>query len=91
MDISIQNILAMIVVKFGKKENNVMLTKKRYEELKNQHEIACQTNDYAKMIMIGSNEYEQMREYESKFCEHNRVEEIQGGQIEKCLDCGKKL
>ncbi len=24
-----------------------------------------------------------------KRCKHSRIEEIQGGQIEKCRDCGK--
>jgi hypothetical protein len=25
----------------------------------------------------------------NKKCPHKRIEEIQGGQIERCLDCGK--
>ncbi len=26
---------------------------------------------------------------EQELCKHKRIEEIQGGQIERCLDCGK--
>jgi hypothetical protein len=66
-----------------------MISKKRYEELKAQHEKSCGENDYSKMIMMGSPEYNQMREYKSKFCEHKRITSYQGGQIDECLDCGK--
>ena len=66
-----------------------MITKKEYTKLKKQHEEGCKENNYSKMIMMGSKEEKEMKEYESKFCKHNRIEEIQGGQIERCRDCGK--
>lgn len=66
-----------------------MISKERYEELKAQHEKACLENDYSKMIMMGSQENRQMKEYESQFCKHKRITSYQGGQIDECLDCGK--
>ena len=29
-------------------------------------------------------------EPKGKVCKHTRIEEIQGGQIERCRDCGKQ-
>jgi hypothetical protein len=66
-----------------------MISKERYEELKAQHDEGCKNNDYNKMIMMGSVEHKEMKEYESQFCKHNRIESLQGGQIDTCLDCGK--
>lgn len=43
------------------------------------------------MIMIGSDEDLLMKEYlrESGECKHTSIEEIQGGQIERCRICNK--
>lgn len=67
-----------------------MITKLEYEALRQQHEIACKQNDYSKMIMIGDANHKKMKEYEAEFvCKHTRIIEEQGGQIERCADCGR--
>lgn len=67
-----------------------MITKKQYLALKKQHEIACENGDYSKMIMLGDPNHKKMKEYERKYiCKHTRIIEEQGGQIERCLDCGE--
>jgi hypothetical protein len=67
-----------------------MITKTQYEKLKSQHESASKQNDYSKMIMVGDSNWKKMNEYEQeRVCKHTSVEEIQGGQIEKCRSCGK--
>lgn len=66
-----------------------MISKERYEQLKTQHDEGCKNNDYTKIIMMGSPEYKEMKEYESQFCKHTRIESLQGGQIDVCKDCGK--
>ena len=66
-----------------------MITKEEYEALKIQHEVACKISDYSKMVMVGDENYKQMKLYEAQFCKHSRIVSHQGGQIDECLDCGK--
>ena len=68
-----------------------MIDKIEYERLKKQHEDACKANDYSKMIMMGDVNDNKMKEYlrESGECKHTSIEELQGGQIEICRNCGK--
>lgn len=67
-----------------------MITKAEYEKLKNQHEAASRNNDYLKMIIVGDANWKKMNKYEQeRVCKHTSIEEIQGGQIEKCRQCGK--
>jgi len=68
-----------------------MIDKPEYEKLKKQHEEACKINDYSNMIMMGDSNDEKMKEYlrESGECRHISIEEIQGGQTERCRNCGK--
>lgn len=69
-----------------------MISKQEYEALKKQHEEGCKNNDYSKMIMAVSTDpnYVKMQEYEQEnVCKHTSIEEIQGGQIERCRTCGK--
>ena len=68
-----------------------MISKEQYEKMKSDHEEGCRLNDYSKMIMIGSDEDLLMKEYlrESGECKHTSIEEIQGGQIERCRICNK--
>jgi hypothetical protein len=68
-----------------------MLTEKEYLELKKQHEEACKVQDYSKMIMIGDENHKKLRAYEQLHCKHLSVAESQGGQVERCLVCGKIL
>ncbi len=68
-----------------------MITKTEYEALKKQHEEGCKNNDYSKMIMMGDENDRKVKEYEQEFiCKHTSIEEIQGGQIEQCRQCGKR-
>ena len=68
-----------------------MITKEHYESLVEQNKIASRKNDYSKMVMVGDTNYNLMKEYEQEFvCKHNSVEELQGGQIEICRNCGKQ-
>jgi len=68
-----------------------MISKKKYKKLKERHKKACEDNDYSKMIIIGDKNYKKLREYEAEFiCKHLSVKEIQGGQIEECISCGKR-
>lgn len=68
-----------------------MISKEQYESMKAEHEEGCRLNDYSKMVMIGSEKDSLMREYlrESGECKHGYIEEIQGGQIERCRICNK--
>lgn len=67
-----------------------MITEEDYKLLKLQHEEACKISDYSKMIMIGDENHNKMKEYEREFlCRHTRTESYQGGQLDRCLDCGK--
>lgn len=67
-----------------------MITEEEYNELRQQHEEGCKTSDYSKMVMMGSEKEKQMKEYEAEYiCKHTSIEEIQGGQIERCRRCGK--
>lgn len=67
-----------------------MITEKEYLELKARHEEGSKHNDYSKMIMHGDDNWKKMNEYEQEHvCKHTSIEEIQGGQIEKCRQCGK--
>ncbi len=65
------------------------LTKQEYEALQKQHEEGCKNNDYSKMIMMGDENDQAMKKYvrDNKLCKHSRIEESQGGQCERCLDC----
>jgi hypothetical protein len=67
------------------------LTKEEYNKLQKDHEEGCKTNDYSKMIMMGDKNDLAMKQYirDNDLCKHPRIEEIQGGQIERCRDCGK--
>lgn len=69
------------------------LTKKQYEHLLKEHEEGCKNNDYSKMRMMGDEKDLAIKQYirDNNLCKHSRVEEIQGGQIERCLDCGKEM
>lgn len=68
------------------------LTKKEYNKLKKQHEEGCKNNDYSKMIMMGDENDLAMKRYirDNDLCKHSSIEEIQGGQIERCRQCGKE-
>lgn len=68
-----------------------MIDKIEYERLMKQHEEGCKTNDYSKMIMTGDENHNRIKEYlrESVECKHTSIEELQGGQIERCRVCGK--
>jgi len=65
------------------------ISEHKYNELKKQHAEACKTNDYSKMIISGDENDKMIKKYESQFCKHSRVDSIQGGQVDTCLDCGK--
>lgn len=66
------------------------ISKERYEELKTQSAEGNKANDYNKMIMAGSKEYNEMRKYEQEhICQHKSVRSEQGGQIDICNYCGK--
>lgn len=67
------------------------LTKEQYEKLQKDHEEGCKTSDYSKMIMMGDAKDLAIKQYirDNDLCKHSRIEEIQGGQIEKCRDCDK--
>lgn len=68
-----------------------MISKKEYKALKKQHEEAYKNNDYSKMIMMGDSNDKKIKEYEAEFvCKHTSIEEIMGGQIERCRNCGKE-
>jgi hypothetical protein len=68
-----------------------MITKTEYELLKKRHQEGCKDNDYSKMIMMGDENDKKIKEYEQTFtCKHSSIEEIQGGQIERCRQCGKQ-
>ncbi len=67
-----------------------MITKEEYEKLQSDHEEGCKTNDYSKMMMIGDANHKKIKEYEAQFCKHHRVVSHQGGQVDECLDCGKR-
>lgn len=68
-----------------------MITKSEYEDLIKQHQEACKNSDYSKMIMSGDENDRKIKEYEREFvCKHASIEEIQGGQIERCRQCGKQ-
>lgn len=68
------------------------LTKKQFEQLQKDHEEGCKTNDYSKMIMSGDEKDKAMKQYirDNDLCKHSSIEEIQGGQIERCRQCGKQ-
>ena len=67
------------------------LTKEEYDNLVKQHTEGCKTNDYSKMIMNSDANDIAMKKYirDNDLCKHT-IEEIQGGQIERCLICGKE-
>lgn len=68
-----------------------MITEQTYNMLKKRNDEAILKNDYSNMIMIGDSDYKRMKEYEQAFiCKHTSIEEIQGGQIERCNQCGKE-
>ena len=62
------------------------ITKEQYEQYQKDHEEGCKTNDYSKMIMSGGEKDLAMRKYikDNNLCKHESIEEIQGGQIERC-------
>lgn len=68
------------------------LTKKQFEQLQKDHEEGSRNNDYSKMIMSGDEKDEAMKQYirDNDLCKHRSIEEIQGGQIERCRQCGKQ-
>ena len=68
------------------------LTKKQFEQLQKDHEEGSRNNDYSKMIMSGDEKNEAMKQYirDNDLCKHSSIEEIQGGQIERCRQCGKQ-
>ncbi len=68
------------------------LTKKQFEQLQKDHEEGCKNQDYSKMIMMGDEKDEAMKQYirDNDLCKHSSIEEIQGGQIERCRQCGKQ-
>lgn len=68
------------------------LTKNKFDQLKKDHEEGCGTNDYSKMIMSGDEKDIAMKEYirDNNLCKHESIEEILGGQIERCRQCGKE-
>lgn len=67
-----------------------MLTEEQYKALKLRNEKASAENDYGKMIMIGSPEYKQMKEYEQSVCKHDGAGYVgKGGYY--CGFCHKKL
>ena len=68
------------------------LTKKQFEQLQKDHEEGSRNNDYSKMIMSGDEKDEAMKQYirDNDLCKHGSIEEIQGGQIERCRQCGKQ-
>jgi DNA-directed RNA polymerase subunit RPC12/RpoP len=68
------------------------LTKQEFEQLQKDHEIGCKTNDYSKMIMSGDSKDLAMKKYirDNDLCKHGSIEEIQGGQVERCRQCGKE-
>jgi len=68
------------------------LTKKQFEQLQKDHEEGSRNNDYSKMIMSGDEKDEAMKQYirDNDLCKHSSIEEIQGGQIERCRQCGKQ-
>jgi hypothetical protein len=68
------------------------LTKKAFEQLQKDHEEGCKNQDYSKMIMSGDEKDEAMKQYirDNDLCKHGSIEEIQGGQIERCRQCGKQ-
>lgn len=68
------------------------LTKIQFEQLQKDHEEGCKTNDYSKMIMCGDDKDQAMKQYirDNDLCKHSSIEEIQGGQIERCRQCGKQ-
>lgn len=69
----------------------MVITKEEYERLMSEHEIGCKTNDYSKMIMMYDDKYIKIKTYEAKYiCRHESIEQIQGGQIERCRKCGKE-
>ena len=68
-----------------------MITKEEYEKYLEDHKTGCEENDYSKMIMFGSEKAKLIKEYEQEnVCKHSSIEEIQGGQIERCRNCGKE-
>lgn len=67
-----------------------VISKEEYDALKLQHEEGCKSNDYNKMIMIGSDNYKKMQSYKQTVCEHLTVISHQGGQVDECIDCGKR-
>jgi hypothetical protein len=68
-----------------------MITKEEYDKYLEDHSIGCKKNDYSKMIMFGSEKAKLIKEYEQEnVCKHSSIEEIQGGQIERCRNCGKE-
>ena len=69
-----------------------MLTKLEYESLKTLHEEACKRNDYSNMVMVGDENYNKMKEYESQFCFHQLLIELfdeNGVRMEQCISCKK--
>ncbi len=65
-----------------------MITKKKYDQLVARQAEASRKNDYSKMIMMGSSEDAQMKEYfQNKICRHPDVGTNGGGDY--CKSCGK--
>lgn len=68
------------------------LTKKQFEQLQKDHEEGNKNDDYSKMIMSGEEKDEAIKQYirDNDLCKHSSIQEIQGGQIERCRQCGKQ-
>ena len=64
-----------------------MLTTEQYVRLKRQNEQASSNNDYSKMIIIGSPEARQMKEFEQHQCSHPSIGTVGGADY--CKQCGK--
>lgn len=68
-----------------------MISKEEYDAIQLEHKEGCKTNDYSKMMMIGSDKWKKCREYEQEFvCKHPLTKDEQGGQIIECISCGKQ-
>lgn len=64
------------------------ISKKKYEALKKQIDEANKSNDYSKMIMMGSPEAIAMKQYEQdNICKHPNVST--SGGMDYCTTCGK--
>lgn len=68
------------------------LTQEQFDKLQKDHEEGSKNNDYSKMIMMGDANDLAMKKYirDNNLCKHGSIEEIQGGQIERCRQCGQE-